>query len=31
MYDPVWDINAEIGKLNEEKGWQVGIHVDAAR
>ena len=31
MFDPVWDIDKEITKLNAEKGWQVGIHVDAAR
>jgi glutamate decarboxylase len=29
-YDPVWDIDAELTRLNEENGWQVGMHVDAA-
>ena len=29
-YDPIWYIDAEIGKLNAEKGYQIGIHVDAA-
>ena len=31
MYDPIWDIDSEVQKLNESKGWQIGIHVDAAR
>ena len=22
-YDPIWDINDEIGMLNAKKGWQV--------
>lgn len=30
VYDPVWDIDAELQKLNAEKGWQIGIHVDGA-
>merc|ERR1719401_808910 len=30
QYDPVWDVDAMLSKLNKEKGWQVGIHVDAA-
>jgi len=30
QYDPVWSIDAMLQKLNREKGWQVGIHVDAA-
>mmetsp|Transcript_6299 Transcript_6299/g.13616 ORF Transcript_6299/g.13616 Transcript_6299/m.13616 type:complete len:478 (-) Transcript_6299:553-1986(-) len=30
MYDPVWDIDREVEKVNAEKGWQLGIHVDAA-
>jgi glutamate decarboxylase len=30
VYDPVWDIDAEVQKLNEANGWQVGIHVDGA-
>lgn len=29
-YDPIWEIDAELGKLNAEKGFQIGIHVDAA-
>ncbi|KAL3802921.1 hypothetical protein ACHAWO_003553 [Cyclotella atomus] len=29
-YDPIWDINDELEVLNAQKGWQVGIHVDAA-
>jgi glutamate decarboxylase len=29
-YDPVWEINDEIQKINEAKGLQVGIHIDAA-
>jgi glutamate decarboxylase len=29
-YDPVWEINEVIQKINEEKGYQIGIHVDAA-
>ena len=31
IYDPIWDIDEEVSKMNKEKGWQVGIHVDAAR
>lgn len=30
QYDPVWDVDMAIGKLNAEKGWQVGIHIDGA-
>jgi len=30
QYDPVWEVDAMLTKLNEVKGWQVGIHVDAA-
>jgi len=30
QYDPVWDIDAMLQKLNKEKGFQVGIHVDGA-
>lgn len=30
VYDPVWNIDHEIQQLNMEKGWQIGIHVDAA-
>jgi glutamate decarboxylase len=29
-YDPIWEIDEEISKLNREKGFQIGIHVDAA-
>lgn len=30
QYDPVWEVDAELEKLNASKGFQVGIHVDAA-
>eukprot|EP00567_Pseudictyota_dubia_P014191 CAMPEP_0197437360 /NCGR_PEP_ID=MMETSP1175-20131217/4615_1 /TAXON_ID=1003142 /ORGANISM="Triceratium dubium, Strain CCMP147" /LENGTH=587 /DNA_ID=CAMNT_0042966859 /DNA_START=92 /DNA_END=1855 /DNA_ORIENTATION=+ len=30
VFDPVWEVNDEIEKVNAEKGFQVGIHVDAA-
>ena len=30
QYDPVWEVNDKLTQLNQEKGWQVGIHVDAA-
>lgn len=30
VYDPVWDIDALLTKVNKEKGYQIGIHVDAA-
>jgi len=29
-YDPIWDIDEAIGRLNTEKGYQIGIHIDAA-
>ena len=29
-YDPVGEVSAALDKLNAEKDWQVGIHVDAA-
>lgn len=29
-YDKIWELNDAIEKLNKEKGWQIGIHVDAA-
>lgn len=29
-YDPVWDVNEVVEQINTEKGFQVGIHVDAA-
>merc|ERR1719401_3020478 len=30
QYDPVWDIDKEVQKINAERGFQLGIHVDAA-
>lgn len=30
QYDPVSDINDMVEEVNKEKGYQVGIHVDAA-
>lgn len=30
QYDPIWEINNAIRKLNTDKGFQIGIHVDAA-
>lgn len=30
QYDPVWEVNDVVEKLNSERGLQVGIHVDAA-
>jgi len=30
QYDPVWEIDEMLQKLNKEKGYQVGIHVDGA-
>ena len=30
QYDPVWDVNEVVEQVNAEKGYQVGIHVDAA-
>ncbi len=30
QYDPVWDVDRVVGEVNEERGFQVGIHVDAA-
>ena len=29
-YDPIWDMDKIVSKINAEKGLQVGIHVDAA-
>jgi len=29
-YDPVWDIDAALRPFNRKKGYQIGIHVDAA-
>lgn len=29
-YDPVWEIDELVTRLNKEHGWQLGIHVDAA-
>eukprot|EP00798_Chlamydomonas_sp_ICE-L_P009127 gene9127-16250_t len=30
QYDPVQEVDEMLTELNKEKGWQVGIHVDAA-
>lgn len=30
QYDPVWDIDGVVEEVNAEKGYQIGIHVDAA-
>ena len=30
QYDPVWEIDDMLKRVNVEKGFQVGIHVDAA-
>lgn len=30
VYDPVWDMDKEVRRINEEKGFQVGIHIDGA-
>ena len=30
QYDPVWEIDDMLKWVNVEKGFQVGIHVDAA-
>lgn len=29
-YDPIWEINDVVEQVNAEKGYQIGIHVDAA-
>ena len=29
-YDPIWDMNDVVEQINAEKGFQIGIHVDAA-
>jgi glutamate decarboxylase len=29
-YDPVWDMDKEIKRINKDNGWQNGIHGDAA-
>ena len=29
-YDPIWEIDEHLSRLNEAKGYQIGIHVDAA-
>ena len=29
-YDPIWEMDKVIAKLNKDKGFQIGIHVDAA-
>ncbi len=30
QYDPVWEVDKVISEINQEKGFQIGIHVDAA-
>lgn len=30
VYDPIWDIDKVVARVNLEQGLQVGIHVDAA-
>ncbi len=30
VYDPIWDIDKVVARVNLERGLQVGIHVDAA-
>jgi len=30
QYDPVWDVDRAVSKVNADQGLQVGIHVDAA-
>ena len=30
QYDPVWDVDEVLSKINRENNFQVGIHVDAA-
>jgi glutamate decarboxylase len=30
VYDPIWDIDKVVARVNREQGLQVGIHVDAA-
>ena len=30
QYDPVWEVDRVVSEVNAEKGFQVGIHVDAA-
>lgn len=29
-YDPIWDMNDIVAEVNRDKGFQIGIHVDAA-
>mmetsp|Transcript_25314 Transcript_25314/g.69790 ORF Transcript_25314/g.69790 Transcript_25314/m.69790 type:complete len:244 (+) Transcript_25314:2026-2757(+) len=29
-YDPIWEMDQLLGRINEQKGFQVGLHVDAA-
>jgi glutamate decarboxylase len=29
-YDPIWEMDKVIAKVNKDKGFQIGIHVDAA-
>lgn len=30
QYDPVWEVDEMLTALNKEKGYEIGIHVDAA-
>ena len=30
QYDPVWEIDEVVTKLNQDNGWQIGIHIDGA-
>ncbi|MEM7173727.1 MAG: glutamate decarboxylase [Bacteroidota bacterium] len=30
QYDPIWEINEVVEDINQKKGYQIGIHVDAA-
>ena len=29
-YDPVWDIDEVLETINLEKGYEIGLHIDAA-
>ncbi len=29
-YDPIWEINDIVEKINAKRGYQIGIHIDAA-
>ena len=30
QYDPVWDVDKVVEEVNQDRGYQVGIHVDGA-